>query len=234
MNRAAVVAGIGLVGVAAYLSRGALAASLPALPTLSLPSLPGLDIFNGQGDATEADAEQPQRYESVIEQTMNAIPGQVDSNANRAAFLRMIRAAEGTDSENGYRYLFGSRPGAEKLFDSYADHPRQVFAFTQTDGKQNRTSAAGAYQILSGTWDRVRAKLSLPDFSPASQDAAALELIRGRGALADVDAGRFDVAVQKCAREWASLPGSPYAQRTRSWDFVRTAFANAGGTSVQG
>lgn len=41
-------------------------------------------------------------------------------------------------------------------------------------------------------------------------------LIRRRGALADVMAGRLQEAVAKCCREWASLPGSPYHQPTRT------------------
>lgn len=146
-------------------------------------------------------------------------------NDNLSAFLAMIRACEGTAGPDGYRTLFG-----HSLFDSFADHPRKRFEFRQKDGKTNYTTAAGAYQFLASTWDTVAGRLGLTDFSPANQDIAATELIRGRSALSDVLAGRFDLAVRKCGREWASLPEAPYPQPTRSWDFARRAYVTAGGS----
>jgi muramidase (phage lysozyme) len=143
---------------------------------------------------------------------------------NVAAFLQMIRAAEGTAGPNGYRTLFGGR-----LFDQFADHPR--IAVTAPLGASTITStAAGAYQILARTWDEARDALELPDFSPASQDAAAVWLIRRRGALADVRAGRFDDALAKVAKEWASLPGAPYGQPVKTLDQARSLYASAGGS----
>lgn len=145
------------------------------------------------------------------------------NNANLQAFLRMIRYAEGTASANGYRMLFGG-----KLFEGYADHPR--IPVTATLGGQRITStAAGAYQFLARTWDDIKRTAGVSDFSPASQDRAAAALIRRRGALADVYAGRFEEAVRKCAREWASLPGSPYGQPVKSMEQVKTAYQGAGG-----
>jgi muramidase (phage lysozyme) len=130
------------------------------------------------------------------------------ASPNLRAFLRMLRVGEGTTDEDGYRRHFGGR-----LFDSFADHPR--VAITAGLGKNKYTStAAGAYQFLSKTWDGCKAALDLPDFSPASQDVAAVYLIRGRKALPDVLAGRIEQAIIKCNKEWASLPGSPYGQPT--------------------
>lgn len=142
---------------------------------------------------------------------------------NVAAFLRMIRSAEGTAGPDGYRTLFGGR-----LFDHFADHPR-IRVEALLGGRLIASTAAGAYQILERTWDDVWPKLQLQDFSPASQDAAAVYLIRRRGALADVRAGRFDQAVAKCAKEWASLPGSPYGQPVKTLDQVRAVYSAAGG-----
>ena len=65
---------------------------------------------------------------------------------------------------------------------------------------------------------------------PASQDAAAIELIREAGALGDVRAGRFDEAVAKVRGIWASLPGAGYAQPEKSLESLRLAFLNAGGS----
>lgn len=140
--------------------------------------------------------------------------------ANLRAFLDMIAFAEGTSGANGYRMLFGGT-----LFDSYAEHPRVYVPFRDTT-----TSAAGRYQILWRTWKVLKDRLSLPDFSPASQDAAAVELIRERGALNDVYAGRVAQAVEKVARVWASLPGAGYNQPERKLASLVSAFQQAGGT----
>lgn len=149
-------------------------------------------------------------------------PDQAERNLR--AFLDMIATAEGTAGPNGYRTLFG---GA--LFDGYADHPRQFATFTDRAGRTQRTSAAGRYQFLSRTWDELQRALDLPDFSPASQDSAAIELIRRRGALADVKAGRVADAVAKVAPIWASLPGAGYAQPERQLSTLVAAFEAAGG-----
>lgn len=87
----------------------------------------------------------------------------------------------------------------------------------------------GGGQTRVDTWDRIKRKLRLADFRPEAQDAAALELIRERGAMADVDAGRFAQAVAKVAKEWASLPGAGYGQRERSIIALEAAYLAAGG-----
>jgi lysozyme len=149
---------------------------------------------------------------------------EISLDPNVGAFLQMIRAGEGTAGADGYRTLYGGG-----LVDHLADHPRERVT-RPLGGKLITSTAAGAYQFLERTWDEVAAALELPDFSPASQDIAAVYLIRRRGALADVRAGRFEAAVAKCAREWASLPGSPYGQPTKSLDQARNVYAAAGGS----
>jgi len=145
-------------------------------------------------------------------------------NKNVQAFLKMIRWAEGTSNVYGYRTLFGG-----SLFNSFSDHPRKRFSFTQTDGKKNTTDAAGAYQFLSKTWDWVAGRLGLKDFSPENQDKAAIFLIKNRGALEDVIAGRFDVAVQKVSQEWASMPNSTYPQPKRTIADAKRIYEQNGG-----
>lgn len=140
---------------------------------------------------------------------------------NIQAFLWMLRVSEGTSGPDGYSMLVGGG-----LFDGFDDHPRIMVDLPRLGIK---SSAAGAYQILRRTWDGVRGKLGLMDFSPASQDAAAVELIRQRGALADVKAGRFVSAVEKCKKEWASLPGAGYGQRENTLARLQGAYENAGG-----
>lgn len=172
-------------------------------------------LAGGAGDWVSSAAGAVADWVGVTDLDMN--------NANLQAFLRMIRYAEGTASANGYRMLFGG-----KLFEGYADHPR--IPVTATLGGQRITStAAGAYQFLARTWDDIKRTAGVSDFSPASQDRAAAALIRRRGALADVYAGRFEEAVRKCAREWASLPGSPYGQPVKTMGQVKTAYQGAGG-----
>ena len=178
--------------------------------------------------AEEGDDDAPYSGPDLIDQANAIIDDWTDmyktnaaSDPNVYAFLGMLRVSEGTAGPNGYRTLVGG-----SLFDSFADHPRVLVPLPNLG---INSSAAGAYQILQKTWDGVRAKLGLGDFSPASQDAAAIELIRQRGALADVRAGRFAVAVQKCRKEWASLPGAGYGQRENSLARLQTAYLNAGG-----
>lgn len=152
------------------------------------------------------------------------LPDDIDmSNGNLRAFLQVIRAGEGTAGADGYRTVFGGGK-----FAGYADHPRQAIT-RKLGGRSITSTAAGAYQFLSGTWDECARALGLPDFGPESQDAAAAYLIRRRGALGDVYAGRFDAAVRKCAKEWASLPGSPYGQPTRTIEQASATYAAAGG-----
>lgn len=137
------------------------------------------------------------------------------SNPNVRKMLDVIANAEGV--KHGYNTIFGN----ERSNDLKA-HPNVKKEFTQTDGKKNSTTAAGRYQFLKGTWDKVSKKYGLTDFSPKNQDLAAVALILGRGALGDVMKGDFTKAVGKLGGEWASLPSSPYAQPKKSWKDIQT------------
>lgn len=70
---------------------------------------------------------------------------------------------------------------------------------------------------------------NMPSALIASQDAIALQQIKEQGALADIDAGRFDIAVGKVRKIWASLPGAGYGQRENKLEILRAQFAAAGG-----
>lgn len=150
--------------------------------------------------------------------------------SNLQAFLQMIAASEGTAGigDRGYNVLVGSTAKQPLLFGSYHDHPR-----TKIQLRQDLVStAAGRYQILARYFDAYRKTLNLPDFSPASQDAIALQMIREQGAYADAVAGRFDLAVAKCANIWASLPGAGYGQHENKLADLRRVFTDAGGVVV--
>ncbi len=145
------------------------------------------------------------------------------TNRNVRAFLSMIRYCEGTDGIYGYATMFGG-----KIFESFADHPRQLKVF-KLGGKEYKSSAAGAYQFLQKTWDALVKQHGYRDFSPESQDYAAIELIRGRRALDDVINGDLKTAIEKCNKEWASLPGSPYGQPVKTYVQCETVYLKNGG-----
>lgn len=127
------------------------------------------------------------------------------------AFLDLIAYSEGTyfHGDKGYKLCF-----AYRTFTSFDQHPgRIVRSFS---GKRRiASSAAGRYQLLSSTWREIQRILRLPDFSPESQDRAALFLLDRYNALDDILSGYITRAIAKVNRIWASLPGSPYGQPTK-------------------
>ena len=147
--------------------------------------------------------------------------------SNRTAFLDMIAYSELglaviKGSDNGYDVLVGSTPTHIMTFLSYEDHPRIL------NTKLNST-AAGRYQILERYYDAYKGQLNLPDFSPVSQDAIALQMIRECKALDFVDSGAFAVAVGRCKSRWASRPSAGFGQPEHSLAVLQAAYVAAGG-----
>ncbi len=154
--------------------------------------------------------------------------------SNRHAFLSMIAYSEiGTAllavSDDGYNVIVGSTAAYPTLFGSYADHPRQLVHLTPTLS----STAAGRYQLLARYFDVYKRFLGLPDFSPSSQDAIAIQQIRECRALGDVDAGNFADAVEKVAHIWASLPGAGYGQHENEIASLQAAYVRYGGILAQ-
>lgn len=152
---------------------------------------------------------------------------------NLKAFLDMIAVSELGEgllaaSDNGYNVIVGSTAAHPILFASYADHPRKLVQMT-IKGKAIKSSAAGRYQLLSRYFDAYKTSLRLLDFSPASQDAIAIQQMRERRALPDIEDGKFADAVAKVSNIWASLPGAGYGQHENSLDRLQVAFVKAGG-----
>ena len=116
------------------------------------------------------------------------------------SMLKTIRYAEGTAGENGYRTRVGGG-----IFSDLSKKPQQKVYIKSI---KDYSSAEGAYQFLNKTWDGVSQKLGLTDFSPRSQDLAAIELIKQRGAISYILDGDFEGAINKLSPEWASLPKS--------------------------
>lgn len=152
---------------------------------------------------------------------------------NKAAFLWALRCCEGTSNGNGYQQIYGvnnffSVTDSNLSTYKFKDHPRLRFP-SKLHGNPSTTSAAGAYQFEIGTWDRVQRAIKLPDFSPHSQDLAALYLIKGRHALDYVISGNITEAVHRLHPEWASLPGSTAGQGGKSLAAVETYYKQGGG-----
>ena|SRR3990167_9984192 len=143
-------------------------------------------------------------------------------NANVRAFLMAIRLGEGTTDDAGYYRIVGGQ-----MFNDDSQHPN-VRVFIKRYSVWS--TAAGAYQIIGPTWRGLVKQYGFEDFSPDSQDEAAVALIAGRKALDDVMAGRFDEAVRKCSLEWASLPGSTAGQRIEDMASVKRVYTENGGT----
>lgn len=140
--------------------------------------------------------------------------GYVAATADRPtrAVLDMIGFAEGTNKRYDLIFSFQS-------FSSFLDHPRRVVC-----SGGYCSDAAGRYQFLSTTWDETRTSIGLKDFQPPSQDRAAIhrmEVFRGASEHRNrLTRSQFERLVFKIAPEWASLPGSPYGQPTRSMSDV--------------
>ena len=134
------------------------------------------------------------------------------------AFGDVISKSEGTDhgGAGGYNVLYGSTARRPRLFDDYIQHPGIKTYFVDNNEKRDFTTAAGKYQIILPTWNRLREKLNLPDFSPESQDLAYAELLRERGVYGHVASGNWHSAIPRLGTEWASLPSSNYPQNKHS------------------
>lgn len=118
--------------------------------------------------------------------------------ANRKAFLDLLAWCEGTSGKDGYRTMFTG-----KLFTDFKDHPRQL-----QSGGGYTSDAAGRYQFLSTTWDGVKGRAGVSDFSSISQDKGVIVLLQEIGALSLIDKGQIQSAIEQSKTTWTSLPGA--------------------------
>ena len=161
----------------------------------------------------------------------------VKLNISIKAFLDTLAAAEGTithsshcKKNNGYSALVGCNVNADRLISDYTSHPRN----RKRINKHISSDAAGRYQILSRTWRWAAPKVGADDFSPENQDKVAVWLLEQRGALDHIkkigpsNYKLFQRALILSNKEWASLPGSPYGQKTHSlrnlWNVYKAAY----------
>ncbi|VVE79432.1 glycoside hydrolase family 24 protein [Pandoraea sputorum] len=154
---------------------------------------------------------------------------------NVLAFLDMLRVSEGTSTSPatrlaGYDVIVTGIDGKPEIFTDFSVHPFSRGRPSKVINSRGLTSnASGGYQFMLRDYVHYRDLLKLPDFGPLSQDRWAIQLIRERGAIADIQAGRIALAINKCRNIWASLPGAGYGQRENKLDSLLDAYVRAGG-----
>jgi muramidase (phage lysozyme) len=141
------------------------------------------------------------------------------SYPNVLAFLRVIRERESGQGPDAYLMINGGG-----RMEGFQRHPWENVPTTQG------ARACGAYQFLGTTWGGLCRQYEFPDFSPESQDLGAIALIKERGALGDVIAGRIEQAIAKLRPVWTSLPGA--SESSASWTMSKAlaVYTGAGGT----
>jgi muramidase (phage lysozyme) len=133
------------------------------------------------------------------------------------AFLDLISFSEGTclsplTKDDGYDVIVSGVHGPA-VFVDYAKHPFEDGGSVQWKlDPPEYSTAAGRYQLLARFWRVYKAQLCLSDYSPASQDAVAIEQISERKAIAMIEAGDVAGAIQACGNIWASFPNNAYGQ----------------------
>lgn len=121
-------------------------------------------------------------------------------NPTVQAFLKFISWSEGAS----YNTLNGGQ-----TFSGYSTHPANLGV-----RGSGTSTASGAYQFIQGTWNSLASILGLRDFSPSSQDLAAVALLDQAGGLQPLltqgNAG-FNQALRAAGTEWAGVPNSSLA-----------------------
>ena len=198
-----------------------------------------LQVDQATNDTSVVPAAAASNLETNPVYTSPTIPPEVramnDPQANLSAFLFMIRSTEhvyprDVIGDAAYSIFYGG-----SKFQSFRDHPVITGekkgvplpdAMCVAAGLKPGcvSTAAGAYQLIKPTWVRLRDKLNLPDFSPLSQDRAAVGLLEEIGAVDLIFAGDIEGAIHKASRIWASLPGSSAQQNPKALSYALNRF----------
>lgn len=211
-RNASLIVGAALIGGLLLLSRRAQAQPLP--------------------DGAQLPADMPSPEDAAP--TAQAVAEEAQQSGDPlGAFLRAIRIAE-TGRDDGYGIVYGGGS-----FSDFSNHPAitgewegkalpDAFCTAAGFGPGCKSTAAGAYQINLPTWIDLNLNwqwVPLGDFSPDSQDQAAIRILDHDGALQLLDAGDVVGAVRVASRRWASLPGSTAGQGSKSLAWFMTQFA---------
>lgn len=135
--------------------------------------------------------------------TLNIMPP-IDTTATLdqkvAAMLAVIREFE---SRGDYSVLYGGGH-----FSDFSHHPNIRVPINLPGYEGKYSTAAGAYQINHPTYLEFAPKISVADFSPATQDAMGLAILQDTGAVLSLDLNDIGQAFADASARWASLPGS--------------------------
>ena len=138
------------------------------------------------------------------------------------AFLDLVAFSEGCSTNpltkhDGYDVIVSGVHGPS-VFTDFAKHPFEDGGevIVREGPPVLASTAAGRYQLLARYWMDYKRQLRLSDYSPASQDAVAIEQIRERRGLDMIEAGDIAAAIAACSNIWASFPGNDYGQCGKS------------------
>lgn len=148
--------------------------------------------------------------------TPHSSPQVLAADPRIRAMLDVIAFTEGTGNNYG-KIVNGTVIKSPNFPDlvgkknvSVTDLSRHPHIRVRVNSSINST-AAGRYQFLDTSWD----ELGMTDFTPHSQDIAAVRKMQLRGMIKPLLNGNVIAAVHKGAPEWASLPkasgGSNYS-----------------------
>ncbi|MEM9214005.1 MAG: peptidoglycan DD-metalloendopeptidase family protein [Cyanobacteria bacterium P01_F01_bin.150] len=144
----------------------------------------------------------------------------ISATANTKAFLDVIAWAEGSD--------YDTLVGGGKIHD-LSHHPNQrVWINTIND----YSTAAGRYQFIDTTWNQYSRDLGLRDFSPASQDKAAIAVLANNDVPGMLERGAIEQAFCAVGNVWASLPCNSYGQPQENSDELVQKYYEFGGGSL--
>lgn len=170
-----------------------------ALFRVSSPDGAAYDVTAPEG-ATEDDVlAQAQAFH--VASTAGSAPLTAFQNANVNTANQLLQeprvraflgALGNVESGNRYNVIVGGG-----TFGDYSQHPNITVG---------GSSEAGAYQFNHGTWGDEVKRLGLTDFSPPSQDLAAVDLLNRLGALPKLLSNDVDGAIFSAAKRWDSLP----------------------------
>jgi lysozyme len=147
------------------------------------------------------------------------------ASQNLTAFLKLVRVAESGDD-------YSALVGGGNITD-FSDHPANKGWPGIRTPEGRKTTAAGAYQITQTTWNtEVQNALRLPDFSPKSQDEAALWIIQFKrpGAWGLVVEGKLQAALMRLRDEWEAFDKMLAGTYPITLAEAETIYTDAGGT----